>query len=64
MKSIVFVIDTKYRNNFWCNYLGKKIFLEFFLVYRKFKFNFEHFQKKDDPHSWCIFDFTDSKKCG
>ena len=22
------------------------------------------FKKKDDPHSWCIFEITDSEKCG
>ena len=29
----------------------RKIFSEFFLQFSKFKFNFEHFQKMDDPHS-------------
>ena len=30
----------------------------------KFRFNFENLQKKDDPHSWCIFELMDSKKRG
>ena len=29
----------------------RKIFNEFFSVLIKFRFNFEHFEKKDDPHS-------------
>ena len=24
--------------------------------------DFEHFQKKDDPHTWCISEITDSEK--
>ena len=28
----------------------RKIFSQFFLAFSKFRFNFEHFQKKDDPH--------------
>ena len=39
----------------------RKIFSEFFFTFSKFKFNFEHFQKKDDPHSRCIFELTDSE---
>ena len=27
-------------------------------------FFFEHFQKNDNPHRWCIFDFTDFETCG
>ena len=26
--------------------------------------NFEHFQRKVDPHNWCISEITDSKKRG
>ena len=36
----------------------QKIFFQFFFKFSKFKFNFEDFQKKDDPHSWWIFEFT------
>ena len=42
---------------------GKK-FSESFFAFTKFRFNFEDFQKKDDPSSSCIFEFTDSKKRG
>ena len=42
----------------------RKIFCEFFFTFSKFRVNFEHFQKKDDPHSWCIFEHTDSEKRG
>ena len=28
----------------------RKVFSKFFFAFSKFKFNFEHFQKKDDPH--------------
>ena len=34
----------------------------FFFEFPKFRFNFEHFQKKDDLHSWCIFELTYSEK--
>ena len=30
---------------------NQKHFYQFFLPFSKSKFNFEHFQKKDDPHS-------------
>ena len=29
----------------------KKAFSQFFLAFPKSKLNFEHFQRKDDPHS-------------
>ena len=28
----------------------QKIFSDFFFAFSKFRFNFEYFQKKDDPH--------------
>ena len=43
----------------------RKTFCEyFFWVFLKFTFNFQHFQRKDDPHSWCIFELTNSQKRG
>ena len=33
----------------------KKVFRDYFFAFSKFTFNFEHFQTKDGPHSWCIF---------
>ena len=41
----------------------KNIFALFF-TFSKFNFNFEHFQKLDNPHIWCIFKVTDSEKRG
>ena len=41
-------------------YQKQKIFRIFF-AFSKFRFNFEHSQKKDDPHSWCIFELADSE---
>ena len=39
-----------------------KTFSEFLFAFSKFRFNFEHFQKKDDPPSSCIFELSDSEK--
>ena len=37
-------------------------FSQFFSAFLKSTLNFEHFQKKDDPHSRCISQLTVSKK--
>ena len=42
----------------------QKPFSEFFHAFSKSKLNFEHFLKKDDTHSCCISEITDSKKRG
>ena len=42
----------------------QKTFSEFFCAFLKSSLNFEHFQKKDDSHSWGISEITDSKKHG
>ena len=39
----------------------QKKFSSFFAEVLKSKFNFEHFEKKDDPHSFCISEITDSE---
>ena len=39
----------------------EKTFSQFFVVFLKSRFNFEYFEKKDDPHSFCIFEITDSE---
>ena len=39
-------------------------FSQFFDAFSKFTLNFEHFQKKDDPHSWFISEITHSEKRG
>ena len=40
----------------------RKIFSQSFAAFLKSTLNFEHFQKKDDPHSPCISQMTVSKK--
>ena len=42
----------------------QKTVSEFFSAFLKSNLNFEHFQKKDDPHGRCLSDITDSEKCG
>ena len=42
----------------------QKTFSEFFSAFLKSSLNFEHFQKKDDSHSWGISKITDSEKHG
>ena len=40
----------------------QKIFSHFLAAFLKSSLNFEYFLKKDDPHSWCISEITDSAK--
>ena len=42
----------------------QKPFSEFFCAFLKPSLNFEHFQKKDDSHSWDIPKITESEKQG
>ena len=42
----------------------QKTFSEFFCAFLKSSLNFEHFQKKDDSHSWGISKITESEKEG
>ena len=42
----------------------QKAFSEFFVEFSKSTLNFEHFQKKDDPHSWFISEIRHSGKRG
>ena len=39
----------------------QEIFFQFFCEFFKSRLNFEHFQKKDDPHSSDISKITDSE---
>ena len=39
----------------------QKTFAEFFPEFLKSKLNFQYFEKKDDPRSFCISEITDSK---
>ena len=41
--------------------LKQKTFSQFFTVFWKSGTNFEHFDKKDDPHRFCNFEITDSE---
>ena len=40
----------------------QKTFSQFFSAFSTSTLNFEHFQKKDDPHSRCVSQITVSKK--
>ena len=40
----------------------KKLFVLFFPAFLKSSLNFEYFLKKDEPHSWCIFEIMDPEK--
>ena len=42
----------------------QKTFSQLFSAFLKSSLNFEHFQKKDDSHSWGISKITDSEKQG
>ena len=42
----------------------QRAFSRFFPAFLKSSLNFEHFENKDEPHSWCISQITDSKKRG
>ena len=62
------LIETIYSNIFRTIYARMEkyvlhfFFFFFFFTFSKYKFNFEHFQKRDDRHSWCICQITDSEK--
>ena len=38
------------------------VFSQLFIAFLKFLFNFEHFQKKDEPHSLCISEIIDGER--
>ena len=42
--------------------LTKKSVSQFVSSFLKSRLNFEFFQKKGDPHTWCISEITDSEK--
>ena len=42
----------------------EKTFSEFFSPFLKSTLNFEHFQRKDDSHSWGLSEITDAEKHG
>ena len=40
----------------------KKTSSQIFFAFLRPTLSFEHFPKKEDPHSWCISEITDSEK--
>ena len=44
-------------------YQKENNFCEFFSPFFESAVNLEHFQKKDDPHSFCISEITDHERC-
>ena len=40
----------------------QRIFSQFFSAFFETALNFEHFQRKDDPHSLYISEFTDQQR--
>ena len=42
-------------------YQKQKTFSQFFAAFLKSRLNLEQFERKDDPHSFCIFEITDSE---
>ena len=42
-------------------YQKQKAFPQFFAAFLKSRLNFEHLEKKDDPHNFCISEIMDSE---
>ena len=42
----------------------QETFSEIVSAFLKSILNVKHFQKKDDPHNWCVSEITDFKKLG
>ena len=62
MKSILLFIETIQRYQSQMQLSKKqKHFSVFFLAFLKSRLDFEHFEKQDYPHSFCIFEITDSE---
>ena len=65
MTSILLLTEAIYCNMLRCNYRrNEQLFLHLFYAFSEFIFIFKHFEKKDEPLSWCIFELTDSEKRG
>ena len=64
MTSILFLIETIQCKQYIFNYLRKKTFSRISFTFLKSILSLEQFQKKDEPHIWCISEITDSKKRG
>ena len=64
MTSIPAALCRMYRNNFKRHYLRtKRLFLDFFIAFRKCAWNLQHFQKKDEYPSLIIYEIIDAEKC-
>ena len=62
MTNIPFLIQIISDSQFTWNYLrDKETFFQFVAAFSKSILKFEHFRKKDDPHSLCISEITDPK---
>ena len=63
--SILFWIVRNCRSLFKSRHLkNKKTFSRFFTPFMEFPSNFEHFQKKDDRHRYCISEISDRPRFG
>ena len=63
MKSILFFIETVLTIPIQMQLSDKqKTFSDFFAAFSNYKLNFDHSEKKDDPHSFCISQITDFGK--
>ena len=63
MTSISLLVKTIQCKQFRRIYLkNKTIFLIFFFIFQ-ISIKFQNFSKKDDPHSFCISEITDTERC-
>ena len=64
MTSILFLKKAIYCNIIRWNFLrNEKYFMNFFLHFLNLDSIFKNF-KKNDSHTWCVFELTDSEKRG
>ena len=62
MKNILFLIETIQWDQFRCNYLrNKKLFSELLAEFLKCSLSFRYFERKYDPHRFCISKITASE---
>ena len=65
MKIILFSVGTILMPSIQMQLSKKqKTFSQLFSAFLKIRLNFEHFEKKEDPHSLCISETTDCKRRG
>ena len=63
MTRIPLIVKTSERKKFQMDLSQKKkYFSQFISPFFESALNFEHFQKKDDPHSLCISEITDHER--